>query len=75
MPGSLELSDARLAIAERRLLYLRPGGRIAEAQRYGIDLSLLMANLRLTPAERVHRMHDLIVTMNQVRGAARRRPE
>jgi hypothetical protein len=29
-----------------------PGSRIAEAKRYGIDLTLLIEQLRLTPAER-----------------------
>jgi len=64
-----------LALAEERLRHPRPGSRIAEAQQYGIDLTLLIENLRLTPAERVSRMHDIIVTVDQVRGIARRRPE
>jgi len=75
MQGLPDLSALQLALAEERLRHPRPGSRIAEAQQYGIDLTLLIENLRLTPAERVSRMHDIIVTVDQVRGIARRRPE
>ena len=54
-----------------RLRHPRPGSRIEAAQRQGIDLTLLIENLRLSPAEQVRRMHDTIVIMDQVRGAAR----
>jgi hypothetical protein len=53
-------------------MHPRPGSRIEAAQRYGIDLTLLMESIRLTPAERVARMHDVAVVANEVRGAARR---
>jgi hypothetical protein len=75
MKGSPDLSVAQLALAEERLRHPRPGSRIAEAQQYGVDLSLLIENLRLTPAERASRMHDVIATVDQVRGAVRRRSE
>jgi hypothetical protein len=73
MKESRDLSPAQLALAEDRLRHPRPGSRIAQAQQFGVDLTLLIENLRLTPAERVRRMHDVIVTVDQVRGAARRR--
>ncbi len=38
---------------EEKLLNPRPGSRIAAARDFGIDLTLLVENLRLTPAERV----------------------
>jgi hypothetical protein len=38
---------------EQRLLDPKPGSRIAAARDFGIDLPLLVENLRLTPAERV----------------------
>ncbi len=72
MSGSPDLSPAQLALAEDRLRCPRPGSRIAEAREHGVDLTLLIENLRLTPAQRATRMHELIVTAHQVRGAARR---
>jgi hypothetical protein len=38
---------------EEKLLHPEPGSRIADARDYGIDLTLLVENLRLTPAERI----------------------
>jgi hypothetical protein len=38
---------------EQKLLDPRPGSKIAEARDFGIDLTLLVANLRRTPAERL----------------------
>jgi hypothetical protein len=69
------LTLGELARAEERLRHPRPGSRIEEAQRFGIDLTLLIENLRLSPAERVREMHDAVVAAEQVRGAARRRNE
>jgi hypothetical protein len=73
MNGAQNLSAERLALAEDRLRYPRPGSRIAAARQHGVDLTLLIENLRLTPAERVNRMHDVIAAAEQVRGAVRRR--
>ena len=75
MKGTIDLSPEELARAEERLRRPRPGSLIAEAANCGVDLSLLIENLRRTPAERVRRMHDLIASMEEVRGAARRRSE
>jgi hypothetical protein len=38
---------------EEKLLDPRPGSRIAAAREFGIDLTLLVENLRLTPAQRI----------------------
>ncbi|MGH7785095.1 MAG: hypothetical protein ACREO5_14805 [Candidatus Binatia bacterium] len=38
---------------EEKLLNPRPGSKIAAARDYGIDLTLLVENLRLTPAQRL----------------------
>ena len=38
---------------EEKLLHPPPGSRIAAAKEFGIDLTLLIENLRLTPAQRV----------------------
>ena len=63
----------RLARAEDRLRHPRPGSRIEAAQKFGIDLTLLIEKLRLSPEERVRLMHDAANTAAQVRGAARRK--
>jgi len=61
----------RLARAEHRLRHPRPGSRIEAAQKFGVDLTLLIEKLRLSPEERVRRMHDAAKTAEQVRGAVR----
>jgi hypothetical protein len=61
----------RLARAEDRLRHPRPGSRIEAAQKFGVDLSLLIEKLRLSPGERVRQMHEAAKTAEQVRGAAR----
>ena len=65
------LTPVELARAEERLRHPTPGGRIEADQRFGIDLTLLIEQLRLTPAERVRRMHEVCQAAEQVRGAAR----
>jgi hypothetical protein len=57
--------------AERRLRNPRAGSRIEAAQRFGVDLTLLIEQLRLSPAERVLRMHEAAQAAEQARGAAR----
>jgi hypothetical protein len=50
----------------------RPGSRIEAAQRFGIDLTLLIATLRVPPAERARAMLEFIEVAEKVRGAAQR---
>jgi hypothetical protein len=66
------LTPSELARAEERLRHPRPGSRIEAAQRFGIDLTLLIHKLRLSPAERAAEMNDAIMVAEQVRGVARR---
>jgi hypothetical protein len=66
------LTPAELARAEEKLRHPLPGGRIEAAQRFGVDLTLLIEQLRLSPAERVRRMLAAAEVAGQVRGAARR---
>jgi hypothetical protein len=68
----LALTPAELARAEDRLRNPRPGSRIEAAQRFGVDLTLLIETLRLSPAERVRRMQEVSEGADEVRGAARR---
>jgi hypothetical protein len=72
MKELLPLTPEQLARAEEKLRHPAPGSRIEAARKYGIDLTLLMERLRLTPAERVLRMHETVNIAQQVRGAARR---
>ena len=44
---------------EEKLLNPRPGSKIAEARDYGIDLTLLVSNLRLSPEERLRINDDI----------------
>jgi hypothetical protein len=68
----LPLTPEELAIAEQRLRRPAPGSRIEAAREYGIDLTLLIEQLRLTPPERVRKMQEAAQALEQVRGAARR---
>ena len=67
------MTPEQLARAEERLRHPRPGGKIEAAQRYGIDLSLLIENLRLTPSERAEQMLAVCELAEEVRGAAKLR--
>jgi hypothetical protein len=67
------LTPEEFARAERRLLNPAPGSRIAAAKEFGIDLTLLIGQLRLTPEDRVLHMHDASAVMAKYRGIARRK--
>ena len=58
--------------AEARLRNPAPGSRIEAAQKYGIDLSLLIEQLRRTPAERARIAESASIEIEKVRGAARK---
>ena len=66
------LTPKELARAEACLLHPTPGSRCEAAKNFGIDLTLLIAQLRLTPAERVRKLESASTTLEGVRGAARR---
>jgi len=44
--------------AERWLIEPRPGTAAARARDFGVDLSITVANLRLTPEERIKQLDD-----------------
>jgi hypothetical protein len=69
----LPLTEEELQRAEARLRNPAPGSRIQAAQAYGIDLTLLIEQLRLTPEERVHRLLAASQAAERARGAVRRR--
>ena len=67
------MTAEQLTRAECRLLHPVPGSRIEAARNYGIDLTLLVEQLRLTPAERARKLEAASVVVERVRGIARRR--
>ena len=67
------LTPAQLARSEDRLMHPAPGSRIEAARNYGTDLTLLVEQLRLTPAERAVKLELASTALERVRGAARKR--
>ena len=55
---------------EERLLNPKPGSKIAAAKEFGIDLTLLLRQLRLTPQQR---LDELQSAMYSVDGLAKAR--
>ena len=56
--------------AEQRLREPPPGSAIEAAREFGIDLTLLIERLRLTPDERVRQLQQAMITLSQIRGMA-----
>jgi len=56
---------------EELLLDPKPGTAAAAARDFGIDLTLTVQNLRLTPEERIIRLDKAREMMKQVREAGR----
>ena len=46
-----------------------PGSKLAAAREYGIDLTLLMESLHLTPTERLHQLAKAQLLMEELRRA------
>jgi hypothetical protein len=57
---------------EQKLLNPRPGGRIAQARDYGIDLTLIVENLRLTPEQRLEKLQQAMTGFDELRRIAKR---
>ena len=55
---------------EEKLLNPRPGGKIAEAVQYGLDLTLVVGNLRLTPQQRLENLQGAMDSVEKLRSAA-----
>ena len=49
-----------------------PGSAAARAVEFGIDLTLTLENLRLTPEERIRQLEDFIAGLAKLRATARR---
>jgi hypothetical protein len=55
--------------AERWLIEPKPGTAAARARDFGIDLSLTVSNLRLTPEERIRQLDKFQADMRVLRKA------
>lgn len=73
MEELVRLSPERLARAEEWLRNPPPGSRAAAARDFGIDLSLLIAQLRRTPEERLRDLESSANSLGPLRGILRRR--
>jgi hypothetical protein len=69
----LPLTPEQLARAEQRLRHPAPGSRIEAAQKFGIDLTLTIDQLRLSPTERLVTMQQVSEMAKEMHGAAQRR--
>lgn len=55
---------------EEQLLNPRPGSAAAAARDFGIDLTLLVRRLKLTPEQRLHELQQMIDALAEARADA-----
>ena len=67
------LTGAVLARAIERLQNPACGGKVEAAKEFGVDVTLLIEQIKLSPAERARRMHELAQTAESLRGITRKR--
>jgi len=53
--------------AEEKLLNPEPGSKIAAAKEFGIDLTLLVENFRLTPEQRLEKLQQAMNSFEELR--------
>lgn len=58
--------------SEDKLLNPRPGSKIAAAKEFGIDLTILMRKLRLTPEQRLEELQQAMQTFEALRREGRK---
>jgi hypothetical protein len=56
---------------ERWLIEPKPGTAAAAARDFGIDLSLTVSNLRLSPEQRIKQLDDYVGAMQRLRRSVR----
>ena len=54
---------------EEKLLNPKPGSKIAAAKEFGIDLTLLVRQLRLTPQQRLEELQSAMESMEELKKA------
>lgn len=52
---------------EEKLLNPMPGSKIAEARQFGLDLSLVVENMRLTPEQRILKLQEAGISIERLR--------
>ncbi len=57
---------------EERLMNPKPGSRIAEAKEYGIDLTQIIENLRLSPEKRIEKLQQAMISFDELKRSAKR---
>ena len=67
----LPLTPEQFERARQRLMRPAPGSRIEAAQKYGVDLTLLVEQLRLTPGERARKLERFSKAIEKVRHSKR----
>jgi hypothetical protein len=67
----IPLTAEQRARIEEHLRHPAPGSRAEAAQKYGVDLTLIIEQLRLSPAERVRKLEQAATQLAKVRGIAR----
>jgi hypothetical protein len=55
---------------EEKLLNPRPGSKLAEVRDYGIDLSLIAENMRLSPEDRIRRLQQAMTSFEKLQREA-----
>ncbi len=60
---------------EEKLLNPKPGSKIAAAKEFGIDLTLLVGQLRLTPEERLNELQSAMESFENFAEEARKARE
>ena len=58
---------------EEKLLNPKPGSKVAAAKEFGIDLTLLLRQLRLTPQERIDELQSAMEFMEELSKARKKR--
>ena len=58
---------------EERLLNPKPGSKAAAAKEFGIDLTLLVENLRLTPDQRVRNLQQAMYGIEELLKSSKRK--
>lgn len=55
-----------------RLRNPKPGGKVEAACQFGVDVTLLIEQIKLSPADRARRMHSLAAAAESLRGSAKK---
>lgn len=58
---------------EEKLLNPKPGSKIAAAKEFGIDLTLLIRQLRLTPQQRLDELQSAMESMEELTKARKKK--